>query len=488
MNLSSTKEELSEDPFAADIFAARRSEIDTMPETPPEIDSENANHWSEQLPKIAPSAVAWDDLHRNLPAEFCDEMPRRLAESLTRLLNLSDAQTIAQTIEFAFLTQREINRAEDFEPSENVWRLTAGIEASEAEICFEIEDAFAAWLVDQMLGGTTSGGGQIRNLTESEQAVLEFASLNLTIEANRITNAPLFKFRALSREFPASLSAYLDSEKPSMLVVSWQINSESLPGIVKMYLAPEALRALQTNENRLLDVRPRRRATRQNLRSRIKNARMRLRLGNAELSFAELAALERNDVVLLENHELIVGGSEVSGSAEIFLGDGENVKIVGEFTSGDFATNETIEENAESADNKINENKILVRRLNSKSEWQIVIESFEETENPRLLTKKSMTETDDDYTNEFAEENAEENANEQAGLAIENLAVTLRVELEARRLGLTEIENLRENQILELGVRPTDAVNLLIDNQIIGRGELVAVEDRLGVRITKLLR
>lgn len=102
-----------------------------------------------------------------------------------------------------------------------------------------------------------------------------------------------------------------------------------------------------------------------------------------------------------------------------------------------------------------------------------------------------MKETDDNLTDEpkLTEDSKEENSEQETkGLAVENLNVNLRVELDARRLTLNEVGNLRENQILELGIRPTDNVNLLIDDQTIGRGELVSVKDRLGVRITKLLR
>ena len=74
------------------------------------------------------------------------------------------------------------------------------------------------------------------------------------------------------------------------------------------------------------------------------------------------------------------------------------------------------------------------------------------------------------------------------GVPIENLAVTLRVELEARRLSLAEVGNLRAGQVIELGARATDPVNLLIDNKVIARGELVEVDEQLGVRIIQILR
>ena len=103
-----------------------------------------------------------------------------------------------------------------------------------------------------------------------------------------------------------------------------------------------------------------------------------------------------------------------------------------------------------------------------------------ESEN-QTTVGQSIMEREENLSGAAGAENA-------GGLAIENLALTLRVELEARKLSLAEIADLRENQILELGIRPTDSVNLLIENRVVGRGELVEIEDRLGVRITKLMR
>jgi flagellar motor switch protein FliN len=476
MNLSLKKEENSTDPFAADIFASEHSEHREEPKVKkalPEKQSLNLNLWSDVLPRISPQVTDWDRLQRSLPSVFSEQLLQKLANSMSQLLGLKGENAI----KFSLLNRTEINRTEDFN-AENIWWLTVAVAESKAEIAFEIDKIFAVWLVDAMLGEVNSDGGQIRDLTLSEQAVLEFLALNLTGETNLIINAPLFKFRSLVREVPDFLRQNLASEKPSMLVFHWQIIHDYLPGIVKFYLAPEALQALRTSENNLLARHSSHRFSAQNLPNKIQNARIRLAFGSAELTFAELSALEKDDVVLLENNGLSVYKGEISGQAQLFLGDGDNVKVIGELCEGYFASDNLIEKTIESSNNKT-----LVQKLNSKSVWQIVVRSFEETETPAAFDK-FMTEIESENT----DENSSEETGEQGGLAIENLAVTLRVELEARKLSLAEVGNLRENQILELGVKPTDTVNLLIDNQIVGRGELVIVEDRLGVRISKLLR
>lgn len=205
---------------------------------------------------------------------------------------------------------------------------------------------------------------------------------------------------------------------------------------------------------------------------------MRINCGQAEINFAELAALEKNDVVLLEKLPFFLRDGALSGQAEVFLGDAENTRVSGKLMISQSNPPENIAQSAVRKDNKT-----LVRQLNTVSGWQLSITEITETEIPKLFKEVMAEENENPVTS------SEESSPEQAekGLSIENIGVTLRVELEARRLTLEEAANLRINQVLDLGVSPTDSVNLLINDKIVGRGELVEVENRLGVRIIKLL-
>jgi type III secretion system YscQ/HrcQ family protein len=69
---------------------------------------------------------------------------------------------------------------------------------------------------------------------------------------------------------------------------------------------------------------------------------------------------------------------------------------------------------------------------------------------------------------------------------LDAIMLTVHVELAARRVRLDELARLRVNQVLELGCKATDPVDLLVDGRRVARGELVDVEGRLGVRITHL--
>ncbi|HVE52169.1 MAG TPA: FliM/FliN family flagellar motor switch protein [Ramlibacter sp.] len=62
------------------------------------------------------------------------------------------------------------------------------------------------------------------------------------------------------------------------------------------------------------------------------------------------------------------------------------------------------------------------------------------------------------------------------------------VTVRAGRVVLTvgELLGVRENQVLRLDTAVSDPVDLLIEGKVVARGQLVAIEDHFGVRITEL--
>lgn len=473
MEASSHTEENVVDPFANDIFAAKQKpgeENAHAPSPPP------APNWSRALKKRPPSRIGWNELLDDLPADFPARLPTHLTEALQNLLALAPENRI----ELLPLMTREINGAEDFPVDANrSWWLSVAVEQSASEIWIELDNAFAGWLVEAALGEQISEQTGWRELTGTEAAVLEYLSLNLVYQSNRALGAPVFKIRSLRRDPPARLAETQKNfrEEDAMLLFGWQTIHALLPSIVRIYVTPEALKSLSATENSLLAAAPRR-ADEKRFEDHLRDAGARLSLGRVDLTASELASLEAGDIALLENHHLNLFGGNLFGRVEIFIGDGEGLRMAGEILAPEAAPSEAFEENAAEVDNKI-----LVKNFSANQTWKFVVTDLAQIEKPRAL-ELIMTETDENAGGETGLETSDGGN----GLAVENLPLTLRVELEARRLTLAEIAGLRENQILELGVRATDPVNLLIEDRVVGRGELVEVEERLGVRITKLLR
>ena len=455
------------DPFASDIFASERDieedseaveaeEVAAIPSPPA---------WIWRLPKAARSTIDWNRLRESLPADFSDELPTQLAAALAESLGFE----AENTVEFLFLIERETNAV--ISSDDQSWWLNIGIENGAAEFAVEIDDLFAVWLVDTMLGAPPAKA-EIRRLTPSETTVLEFLAVNLTHEANKIIGVPLFRFRALTRQPPFWLSGENAAEtNAGRLVSNWQTVHGLLNSIVKIHLTAELLGALRADENNLLNRAARRRINWKSAARKVGRLRTRLFFGETRMTFGEFAGLEIGDVVLPENYHFSLTENRLRGSVRLFLGDGDACEIGGAFE-------EKFDDlNVSASDFQTANDRTLVRRVNPEIIGRVVVESLGEAGNLQI-TEESMPKQETESTAP-AEFNGD-------GIAAENIQLTLRVELEARRLSLTEIGNLRVNQVIELGARATDAVNLLIDGKIVARGELVEVEERLGVRLTQL--
>lgn len=477
MDSTVPKKEDAIDPFAEDVFSdAKKADETDIPSAKAKIEEDS--EWFRKLPKAAPGACDWDSLLSNLSSEFFEGIPQRLAKSLSSFLILPDKSVF----EFVFLVNREIKKREDLALDDyKSWWLRFGIADSDSEIAVEMTNVFAAWLVDAALGiENASVGREIRRLTQTELSVIEFLARNLVLETNRDLRSSAFEFRSITSKTPRWFDSALSPKNgASLLQLNFQTVHELLPSIVKIYASPESIEALRPGNNRNL----RNRAPRfevHRIDKTLEKIAIRLGLGLTGLSIAEIGSIETGDVVLIEETGLIVRDGVLSGSAEAFIGDDFGVKISGKVET---KLPETVADEIGEVDSG---NKYSVRTINIEHPLQFLIKDLSGRES-RAKRRKFMTEEENDVAEKEAPSD-DNRVEKKGGLAIEKIAVNMRVELDARRLTLKELSNLRENQILELSIAPNDAVNLIIDDRSIGRGELVSVNDRLGLRITKLLR
>ena len=479
MDSTVPKREDAIDPFAEDVFSDARKD-EEMDSSSAKLNIEENSEWFQNLPK-ATATSDWDDLLKNLPSEFFGEIPKRLSNSLSEFLVLPDKNSI----EFVFLVNREIREIEELSiEDQKSWWLTFGIENSDAQVALEMTNVFAAWLVDCALGiEHSSPGREIRRLTPTELSVIEFLARNLLLETNRDLGSAVFEFRSISSKIPKWFNNALSSEngERSLLQLNFQTVHELLPSIVKIYVSPESLESLQPNKNRVSRNHSAKFLAR-SLEESVTDIPVRLLFGSSQLSVAEIGALEIDDVVLIENRDTFAKNGNMSGRMEAFIGASNDVSIKGKLKEAPVESNDDqISERKQEAGNKF-----FVRTINIEEPWQFLIKDLS-GRRKRSTRKKFMNEEENNLANEQTP--SEDNSIEpKGGLAVEKIAVNLRVELDARRLTLSEISNLRENQVLELAITRNDAVNLIVDDQSIGRGELVSVNDRLGVRITKLLQ
>jgi type III secretion protein Q len=170
-------------------------------------------------------------------------------------------------------------------------------------------------------------------------------------------------------------------------------------------------------------------------------------LGETDVRAIDLADLEAGDVVVVARPLARFEAGRLSGRLEMCLGDGAGAILTGTLTLPD--------------DDAV----------------QLLIEQIKRGGELHGTERWDMEQ----------EQTSDEDSNESA-IALEEILLTVRVELAGRRLSLDELARLRVGQLLPLGCQATDPVDLVADGRRIARGELVEIEGRLGVRVTQVMR
>ncbi|HEX8474441.1 MAG TPA: FliM/FliN family flagellar motor switch protein [Pyrinomonadaceae bacterium] len=484
------------DPFAVDIFAQNRNaSSDTQSNTTGDTATTGVDfpldaqpraaprrpHWSATLPRCtraeARLSAALGVAAPVLSPSARDALMRALAR-YTHLANAVDAD-----ISFAGVRERGLS---DDGPTEDAeWRtwVSLAVEPDDARLAFELDAGFAAAVVDRMLGGSGAPPDTLRALSRTEQAVVEFLCLGLLTALNQETGEPLWSLKSIStkpplwlkasqvkrdeRDAPASQQRAMVEESVARrcLVVSLRIRLGDTEGLARCYLLPAALDALDPARNPLLlpllvDARadePQAHLAR--FKEFAPDVCLRAMLGETEITLAEMSQLEIGDVVVVGRHTIRWRGRHFDGLLEVRIGDGHGAIIAGSIMP-------PVEPDKDEGEN--------AERNPASIGIDLLIELIKNGESATTTERVSMTE----------DENLENEGDDASALALDELLLTVHVELAARRVSLDELSRMRVGQILELGCRATDPVDLISEGRRIARGELIDIEGQLGVRIT----
>ena len=429
--------------------------------------------WHASLPRVTRREAQLSSALGAWPESLATEAQEISARVLARLMPAAFEEVRIEAVGLREVGAVEWLEARRSDSSPRVYAV-ASVEPEGGRLTLEAEAGFASALTTLMLGGDTSAAASegLRPISKIERAIIEFLCLTLIQELNRALGEPLFRLTQISTRTPETLAALLspaarrrrgaeseedefgapgDEREERLLTFALRARFGQLSGILHLTLDETALGALDPQANPLLaSTRAWTPARLAQLERFASYASLNLLVGETEVDALSLAALERGDVVLVERPELIWQGGMSSGELRVRAGDGLSVLLMGEPARV---------ERAEAGD----ELGLLVRSIS--------IERGAE----RNLERLSM-----------AEEAERLEAGAEGADVLEALLLTVRVELAARRITLEELARLRPGQLLELGCRATDPVELVADNRRIATGELVEVEGHLGVRITKL--
>ncbi|HEY0078968.1 MAG TPA: type III secretion system cytoplasmic ring protein SctQ [Pyrinomonadaceae bacterium] len=431
--------------------------------------------WQDFLPRLTREEARLSEAIASLPPRLKPDARNALAEVLALYTHHTP-----RDIAFASLDLKETQAPSDESVSPTGEALAPRVfvvlrvEPTGARIAAEMEAAFAASVVNLVLGGEGSAPDSLRPLSRAELAVIEFLWLGVLREMNELTGAPLWRVDALTSEIPAWLGGRAEpgasragetsdastssaSLPTRFLVLSLRLRIGRLSGLVRFSFTPEALKALDEARNPLLSKCSSGRSRLSLWSQLVAEVPLGLSVGETELTGAELSQLEAGDVVLVSAPHAQWSAGRLEGRVLLFAGDARNLQIKGRVQASESSPEEQSEDEAPATQS-----------------LTIEVEALSVFDAPAAGGHLRMNE---EQTDEFEDGN---------GLTLERLAVTLRVELAARNMTLEELASLRPGQLLDLGCSPTDPVNLVAGDRRVASGELIYFEGHLGVRLTEV--
>lgn len=431
------QEPAADDPFAVDLFAggaAAAGGVTALADV-----TAHAPSWDEALPKVSREEARLSALLAAVPASLSDAAGAALARAAGRLANLGEGQAVFEILE---TREEELSEVAARTPTPRAFvRITA--EPREARAALIVESSFAAAVVDRMLGGDGVGArGAPRALSTAERAVLEFFCAQLLDGLNEEAGEPLFRLEAVTDEAG-------EWGGGRAVVTSVRASLGTTVGLLRLAYGAELLAALDERRSPLLARGgPERDAAKLSRYAAFcPGAGLSLVVGETEVDAEGLAGLEPGDVVLIERVFGEWGPGGARGTLRARAGAGDNVLVVGVAEGSRDAALQLLVEEVSGREAREAGG---AGRLRMEDESEVIDESGAE-----------------------------------AGV-LDNLLLTVRVELPARRISLEELTRLRAGQILELDCRATDPVELVADGRRLATGELVDIEGRLGVRVTRL--
>lgn len=471
--------DLSLDPFAVDIFG-RESVVED--EKAPAVSIETAS-----TPAAATAAQIDLQINRPKRAPWYAALPhvtRREAEFSNAFLELPDnlpvstAKKIEETIAYytlrpahdvkcSLISITEVNLAEAVREAAKAPHvfLALGCLPDNSRALIAINGDFAASIINSVLidDGTTVFA--IRELSAIERTIIEFLGINILGEINKLLGQSVFCLQSVATETSAPFEA---SERGAEIIVS--LNFGTFGGALSLFASQRFLAALgslseKTSDKNFLQT-AERVAAKLDLHALI---------GTTRLAGADLNYLEPDDIIIIDQPEIDWQSADLQGNLQVYLGSGRNFRLAGSIVEAEADLKLKIEEISVGAE----------RSASSMLQTETGIRiQMNETEENNL----AETETGEQSMPETGERFAGESAGGENPAALENVLVTLRVELGAGKISLREAQNLRAGQIISLGARPTDPVRIVTDagDQPLATGELIEIEGQLGVRLTKI--
>ena len=179
-----------------------------------------------------------------------------------------------------------------------------------------------------------------------------------------------------------------------------------------------------------------------------KEIEMKIEAGRLELAAEDIANLEAGDIIILEHHQLVLGPEGPGGTISGHIGRGRNGRLEGQL-------------------------------LASEGQLKFAISQIIVQEQP---IETPMT---DELNDEPTIQEPTDNLPETEGL-LRDIDAPVVIELGRLKMNTAQVTRLKSGQILRLPRNANDPVDLVVNDKLFARGELVEIDGELGVRLVKV--
>lgn len=454
------------DPFSSDVFGTNgeNSTSDPLPAgaDKPAVQKELAHSasWTDRLPKISRKLLESSLGNEKLPAELPEILSKAIEQAMGDVVFAGSGPVRCKLGSIA-----ECDLLAEAAAAGKAGNLSIQIvlEPNQSNACVLVGGGFVHSIIDRIFG---SSGYEISNrISPIEMAIAEFLVVKVVANLNDSLGNELFSVGEVSLG-PAELF----SENEAGAKAGIELQRESSSQLFKVLISREFLSGLKQAEA-VFDSDPDARKAAKVFQA-IASVPLRAQIGSTRLEAAAVSFLEPGDVVIIEDSQLEWNGGSPKGEIRLLAGAGSNFVVTGEIvtgTSGELGM------------------RMLVKDILSK---EAVSDSY--TARSIMEDKKPVeaerVEGSGAKENDASEAGGVEQESNEMSASLENLQLRLRVELGGNKMSLREINSLRVGQVIDLGRGPTDSVNLVTDgsDESVAVGELVDIEGRLGVRLTKV--
>ncbi len=479
------------DPYAVDFFGVpNTSEAETkklaLPDLEPAQDKlqkvrKAPNIWFKNLPRITAQEVLFSERISGIPLAVSRTTIEGLISVFSRFTKID-----AEKINCEIMDAKEVNlskSADGLEKNPHIY-LTFQNEPHSISAIAAIKTVFASSLIDIVLGENGKGANTLESISMIEKTILEFLSISVFSELNTLPGNLNFSLQNISNTI---LTDFENIERGAELKIDLQFPEVS--GSITLLCPLDFLKTFEDSENSLFTF-----GTIQNrfneIGKTIDNFRMSILLAETQINADELPFLEIGDVVLIEKSYL--HSPNLSNELNsVYIGDSMNYCFKGNVqnvVNNDDLSEEILFEIQDIVSEK-DAGRILKREKMDKNITNETEAKVAESEETSELNDDDNVELIRDGGDEESFEDAfDEEIDDEVLASLENIMINLRVNLGGRRLSLSELQKIRVGQIIELGCRPNDPVEIVTetDSKPIATGELMEIEGQLGVRLTKI--